>query len=339
MTTDRATFLAGAAALGLTLNARPAGAQTPGPSAARIDVHHHYVPPAYISAVGAAELAPPILGWTPAKSLEDMDRAGVAKSMLSITTPGLYFGFADASMRLARTCNEYAADMARTHPGRFGVFAALPLPDVSASLAETAYALDVLKADGVGMFSSYNGHIWIGSPELDPLFAELDRRKAIVFVHPTTNACCGNLLPHVEDAIIEYQTDTSRAIANYLFSGAAQRYPNVRIIWSHAGGTMPYLISRFIAKARDPVLTGRLTDGVVPTVRKFYYDTAQSADVEAMSALTKLVPVSHVLFGTDFPFGAAVRDVPSMQACGFSDADLRGIFTANATALLAQRPT
>jgi hypothetical protein len=152
-----------------------------------------------------------------------MDRAGVAKAVPSITTPGVYFGFADASIRLARTCNEYAANLARTYPSRFGIFAALPLPDVKASLAETAYALDVLKADGVGMFSSYPGHIRLGSSELDPLFAELNRRSALVFVHPTSNACCTNMLPNVEDAIIEYQTDTSRAIANYLFNGESAR--------------------------------------------------------------------------------------------------------------------
>jgi predicted TIM-barrel fold metal-dependent hydrolase len=334
MKSGRAQFLtgAGAAALGLACDVRAAGAQ---PAPARIDVHHHYVPPGYVSAVGSATLAPQILGWTPAKSLDDMDRAGVARAILSITTPGLTFGFADASAKLARMCNEYAADMVRSHAGRFGMFAALPLPDAKASLAEAVYALDVLKADGVGMFSSYAPHIWLGDSSMDPLFAELDRRKAIVFVHPTSNACCTNMLAGIEDAIIEYQTDTTRAIANYLFTGAAARYPNVRIIFSHAGGTMPYLIGRFLAKAADPRLAGRVPGGVIPAVRQFYYDTAQSANVEAMSALTKLVPPSHVLFGTDFPFGAAVRDVPGLQAAGLSDADLRGIFSANAKALLA----
>lgn len=328
----RSHFLAGsgAAALGFAIDARTASAQS---APSRIDVHHHYVPPAYVTAVGNAQLAPQILGWTPEKSLDDMDRAGVTKAILSITTPGLSFGFPDPATRLARACNEFAAGMVRAHPGRFGMFAALPLPDVKSSLAEAIYALDVLHADGVGLFSSYEPHLWLGDARLDPLFAELDRRKALVFVHPTSNACCTNMLAGVEDAIIEYQTDTTRAIANYLFSGAAARFPNVRIIFSHAGGTMPYLIGRFIAKAADPRMAGRIFGGVIPAVQQFYYDTAQSANVEAMSALSKLVPHSHILFGTDFPFGAAVRDVPSMQTCGFSDTDLRGIFSANATAL------
>jgi predicted TIM-barrel fold metal-dependent hydrolase len=332
----RRTFLAGAAAFGLGSSARVAGAQNAGASAAaRIDVHHHYVPPGYITAAGSAQVAPPILNWTPAKSLDDMDRAGVAKAVLSITTPGLNFGFPDAAAKLARLCNEYAADLQLAHPGRYGMFGALPLPDVKASIAEATYALDVLKADGVGVFSSYDPHIWLGSPVLDPLFAELNRRSALVFVHPTSNACCTTMLPNVEDAIIEYQTDTTRAIANYIFSGTAVRFPNVRIIWSHAGGTMPYLINRFMTKARDPRVATAVPDGILPLITRFYYDTAQSADVEAMTALGKLVPSSHILFGTDFPYGAAVRDVPSLQTCGFSAADLRGVFGANAKALLS----
>ena len=332
---DRATFLGGASALALTCGAHAANAQPAPAAGGRIDVHHHYVPPGYIAAVGSAQLAPPILSWTPAKSLDDMDRAGVAKAMLSITTPGLSFGFPDASAKLARLCNDYAADMARAHPGRFGVFAALPLPNVKAALDEAVYALDTLKADGVGVFSSYDPHIWLGSPVLDPLFAELNRRGTVVFVHPTSNACCTSMLPNVEDAIIEYQTDTTRAIANYVFGGAALRYPNVRIIFSHAGGTMPYLISRFLAKSRDPRVAANVPDGVVAALAKFYYDTAQSANPEAMGALAKLVPPAHILFGTDFPYGAAVRDVPALQTAGFSAPELRNVFAANAAALFA----
>ena len=329
---DRATFLGGASALALSCGAHAAGAQAPA-GGGRIDVHHHYVPPGYISAVGSAQLAAPILTWSPAKSLEDMDRAGVAKAMLSITTPGLSFGFPDASVKLARLCNDYAAGMQRAHPGRFGIFAALPLPNVKASIDEAVYALDTLKADGVGLFSSYDPHLWLGSPQFDPLFAELNRRGTIVFVHPTSNACCTSMLPNVEDAIIEYQTDTTRAIANYLFNGAAARYPNVRIIFSHAGGTMPYMISRFLAKARDPRVAANVPDGVVAAVSKFYYDTAQSANPEAMGALAKLVPSAHILFGTDFPYGAAVRDVPALQTAGFTPPELRNVFSANAAAL------
>ncbi len=333
---SRLAFLSGAAALGLACERGIASAQVPTrPVASRIDVHHHYVPPKYLAAVGSAGLAPPILSWTPAKSLEDMDNGGVGRAILSITTPGLDFGFPQATARLARDCNEYAAGLVRQYPARFGMFAALPLPDVKASLIETAYALDVLKADGVGLFSSYAHHTWLGSPELDPLFAELDRRRALVFVHPTANACCTGLLPNITDSIIEYQTDSTRAIANYLFNGAAKRFPNVRVIFSHAGGTMPFLIGRFFEAARVPAVSANVTPGVNAMLSAFYYDTAQSVNPDSLAMLAKLVPPSHILFGTDFPFGSTPRQATGLLACGFSDADLHGIFTSNAQALLA----
>jgi predicted TIM-barrel fold metal-dependent hydrolase len=335
---NRGTFLAGAAALGCASITGAAGAQVPAPpsSHSRIDVHHHYVPPKYLSAVGTASLAQPILTWTPAKSLEDMEAGGVSRALLSITTPGLDFGMPAATARLARDCNEYAAGMMQQYPTRFGMFAALPLPDVKASLIETAYALDVLKADGVGLFSSYAGHIWLGSPELDPLFAELDRRHALVFVHPTSNACCTGLLPNVFDSIIEYQTDSTRAIANYVFNGAAKRFPNVKVIFSHAGGTMPFLIGRFLEAARSPNVSANVAAGVNAMLASFYYDTAQSVNPQNMKMLASIVPTSHIMFGTDFPFGSTPRQAAGLQTCGFSDADLRAIFTSNAMALLAQ---
>ena len=326
----RTNFIAATAALA-------AGIPVPGKAqnADKIDVHHHYVPPAYVREVGSAELAPPILGWTLEKSMEDMDRAGVRRAYLSITTPGLDFGFPESTKRLARECNTYAADVVARYPARYGMFAALPLPDVKASLDEVAYALDTLKADGVGLFSSYGGRLWLGDARLDPLFSELDRRRALVFVHPTSNACCTNLLgASIEDSMIEYQTDTTRAIANYLFNGAAKRFPNVRIIWSHAGGSMPYLIGRFLRKASSPEWAAMLPGTVAETVARYYYDTAQSANIEAMTALSKLVPASHILFGTDFPYSVAARDVAGLGSSGFTESQLRAVFHSNAEALL-----
>jgi predicted TIM-barrel fold metal-dependent hydrolase len=339
VTGRRATFLAGAAAFGLAA-ATGGGAQAqPAPGIPRIDVHHHFFPPQYLrEAHPEHQFPPPMAQWTPDKSLGDMDRGGVTTAMLSITTPGLYYGKTDEARHLARLCNDYAAGLIRQYPKRFGLFAALPLPDVPGSLAETMYALDTLKAEGIGMFTSYDGKIWLGSSVLDPLFTELDRRGALVFVHPTSNACCADILePNVDDSVIEYQTETTRAIGNYLFSGAAQRFPNVRLIFSHAGGTMPFLIGRFLTKALDPKFGARVSGGVVSALGKFYYDTAQTANVEAMGALSKVVPPSHILFGTDFPYGNAARDGGNLQTCGFGAAELNGIFAANATALLGRR--
>ncbi len=204
-----------------------------------IDVHAHYQPPA----IRALNLPGPMNAWDLQKQIEDMDAAGVTRALLSVTTPGVP-ATGEAGRRIARDSNEYAAQLASDHGRRFGFFSCVPMDDMDAALSEVAHGFDVLKGQGVGLFTSYSGH-WLGDPQFDPLFAELDRRGAIVFVHPTSAACCTRLIPDVADTIIEYGTDTTRAIASYVYRGAARRFPNVRMIWSHSAGTMPYLIERF----------------------------------------------------------------------------------------------
>jgi predicted TIM-barrel fold metal-dependent hydrolase len=333
----RSSFLAAAGGVAALVAVTPGALFAQGsPAPGRIDVHHHYFPPEYLkNAKPVRTLPPPMTGWVPQRSLDDMDRGGVRTAMLSITTPGIWYNDAALAKSLARACNDYAAGLRRTYPGRFGMFTVLPLPDVAGSLVELAYGFDTLKADGVGVFTSYPGGIWLGSPKLDPIFAELERRKAVVFVHPTSNACCADLTePNVDDSMIEYETDTARAIANYVFSGAAERYPNVKMIFSHGGGTMPVLIGRFLVKQADPIFGARVPGGVVKRLQSFYYDTAQIANAQALGALTKLVPPSRIVFGTDFPYGSAARDAGALPSAGaFSDADLALIANRNAQAL------
>ena len=157
----------------------------------RIDVHHHIVPPAYLSVVrGLARFH--IKSWSPAESLEDMDRSGVTTAMTTVTVPGFRFGDVEQTRRLVRLCNDYGARLTHDHPGRFGLFAALPLPDIDGSLAEIAYALDELKAEGIGLFTNY-GTTWIGDPAYDAVFSELNRRRAVVYVHPDAPDCCKNI--------------------------------------------------------------------------------------------------------------------------------------------------
>jgi predicted TIM-barrel fold metal-dependent hydrolase len=333
---DRRLFIASAGAAAALAASAPRASFAQGDTSRRIDVHHHYFPPEYVrTARPAHALPPPMSGWVPQKSLDDMDGGGVRTAMLSITTPGLWFDDPALAKRLARVCNDYAAGLHRTYPDRFGMFTALPLPDVQASIAEMSYGFDTLKADGVGLFTSYPGGIWLGSPKLDPLFAELERRKAVVFVHPTSNACCADLTePNVDDSMIEYETDTARSIANYLFSGAAERYPNVKVIFSHGGGTMPALIGRFLVKETDPQFGARVPGGVVKRLQTFYYDTAQIANPEALSALTKLVPASQIVFGTDYPYGSAAGVAAALpKAVAFSAGDLALIANRNAQSL------
>ena len=227
------------------------------PSRNWIDVHHHLSPPDYVARIGRRTPLPSLItDWTPAASLADMDRAGIRTAMLSITTPGLWFGDVGEATEVARACNEYALSLVRQHPNRFGSFAALPMPDVAATLAEIAYALDVLHADGVLMFTSHAK--WLGDPSMDPVLAELNRRKAVVYTHPAANACCVNLVPGIPDPIIEYGTDTTRAIATLVFSGASQRFPDIRFIFSHAGGTAPFLMDRFRFPGVDPCQCGQV---------------------------------------------------------------------------------
>ena len=329
----RATFLGGLTACGAGM------ALAPGPGTAqtrkRIDVHYHYAPPVWLTAAKAVSPAGQQVWdtWSTQRAVSDLDQSGVAKALLSISSPGLFFGDAAAADRLARACNEYAATMVAEHPGRFGTFLALPLPDIEASLREVAYGFDTLKADGVGLFTSYGGKL-LGDPVFAPLFEELDRRKAVIFVHPTSPACCANLVPGIADANIEYATDTTRAIVRMIFSGSSRRYPNIRMIWSHAGGTLPFLDFRFIREAALDRYKTLLPDGFLFEARRFYYDTAQAANAAPMSALLKTVPLSHIVFGTDYPYLSIRENVDGLKATGvFSPADLATLDN-NAAALL-----
>ncbi len=302
----------------------------------RIDVHHHFNTPRWVAAVATRErLNPRARDWTAAQSIDEMDRNGVAASMLSITNPGLFFGDGEATRALSRDCNEHLARLVGDQRGRFGGFAAMPLPDVDATLREIAYALDELKCEGIGLFTSYAGK-WLGDPAFNPVYEELDRRKALVFVHPTAPECCGNLIPDVPASLIEYGTDTSRAIASLLFTGTAARDPGIRFIFSHAGGTAPYLILRFERLERTmKEREHRLPRGMMHELRKFHYDTALATSPVTLGALLKLVPVSQVLFGTDFPSGGDMADgVKGLAECGFSATELRAIERENALRLV-----
>jgi 6-methylsalicylate decarboxylase len=306
---DRRTVLSGLlASTGLGLLDR-AGlfAQAPG-KPFRIDVHHHFAPPAWVTAVkGRPLLQAANTTWTPEKSIEDMDRGGVAASLVSITNPGLWFGDAPMTKQLARACNEYGARLVHDHPTRFGLFAAMPLPDVDATLTEIAYAYDTLKVDGVGLFTSY-GDKWLGNPAFRPAMEELNRRKAVVHVHPTAANCCRNLdyAPGVAPGSIEYGTDTTRAIMGVAFSGDAVKFPDIRFIWSHAGGSVPFLAARIEGASNNA--KDRLPNGFMSEIRKFYYDLAGASNRGAVASLLELVKPSQILFGTDFPPGGSSVD-------------------------------
>ncbi|TMH62543.1 MAG: amidohydrolase [Betaproteobacteria bacterium] len=293
----------------------------------RIDVHHHLFPPAYIASLVESEhyLARGVARqWTPQVSLEDMDAADVATAITSITAPGFAIVAPELRFKLNRECNEYGARMALDHRGRFGLFASLPLPDVERSLEEIGYALDTLKADGIGLLTSY-GNKWLGDPAFAPVMAELDRRKCVVYVHPTAPDCCRNLLPGVPDWVIEFPADTMRTIASLLFSGTVERCRNIRFIFAHVGGVLPLLTEHLVRAAQFDVRS---------ELKKFHYDTALRAHPVGVFSALQVVGVSQLLFGTDAPLRRSIDQVTGLRSCGLSEDELRKIDYENARRLL-----
>jgi predicted TIM-barrel fold metal-dependent hydrolase len=326
--------IAGAAALGGLDFISSARAQA---KPHRIDVHHHISPPAWVDALKKAGKSNPIIeGWNIEKSLADMDKAGVATAMVSPTTPQVGFLGSEEAARVARESNEYAKKLMADHPGRFGVFATLPLPHVDESLKEIAYAFDVLKADGIGMMTSY-GDKWLGYPVFAPVWEELNRRKATVYTHPTTANCCVNLVDGVPETVVEFGADTTRSIASLIFSGTSQRYKDINFIFSHGGGMLTASAERFqIQMVNTPPTKGKFTrESVDKELQRFYYDTAQISNAVTIDALVKLVPVSQVVFGSDYPYRTGEEHVKGLAA-HFGAADLKGIERDNALRILAR---
>lgn len=338
---SRRSFLGTAAAFGAIVAGPVLGlAETPPPGPQRIDVHHHFFPPAWMQ--HAEQLkpqpSPTVREWTPARVLEHMDKTGVATAIASLSPWGIAFAQPAELARLARICNDYGAQMRQDHPGRFGLFAAMPLPDVDASLKEIAYALDTLKADGVGLMTSY-GDKWPGDLLFRPVFEELDRRKAVVYFHPTTASCCSHTVPGLSPAAVEWPVDTARAIVSLLFSGSLLRYPNIRYIFSHAGGALPALSGRIANFAeRDKHRARYAPNGVQAELNKLYYDTANATAAPSMAALMAMAPVSQIVFGSDYPYFSLEENVAGLAKIHLSPAEQHAIDRGNMVRLLPRYP-
>jgi predicted TIM-barrel fold metal-dependent hydrolase len=321
-----------AAGLGpLVLRAR--GAQSA--PVARIDTHHHVFPPPYIAAlIEGRQDAQIAKAWSVQRTLDDMDRAGVQTSILSVTQPAVTFAPPDVARRVARESNEWVAKLVADGRGRFGSFATMPLPDVDGTLREIEYALDTLNADGVCLLTSYRDR-WLGHASFAPVLDELNRRKAIVYTHPSTADCCTNILPGIPATVVEFGTDTSRTITDIVFSGTADRCRDAQFIFSHAGGTLPFLTERLVRlPVQNPAMQKRVPRGVLTELKRFYYDTAWSAHPMALASLTRLVASSQILFGSDYPYRTGEDHVKGLIEYGFAPADLRAIERENALRLL-----
>jgi len=272
----------------------------------RIDVHHHILPSEYVSALTSLGITAsggrPLPEWDVQSTLALMDRHSIATAITSIAEPGIYFGDRLFARDLARRCNEYSAQLVHTYPQRFGAFAILPLPDVDAALRELEYALDTLILDGVVLLSSVDGR-YPGDPMFDELLTELNRRKAVVFLHPTVPAINSELKLDLPPFLIEFVFDTTRAVTNLMYSGALERCPDIRFILAHAGGTVPYLAYRI---AMGQIMLPGAPQGVMTYLKQCYYDTALSANPYALRSLAELVDATHILFGSDYPFAPEI---------------------------------
>ena len=310
------------------------GTATPAKSP-RIDIHHHMVPPSYAADMKRMGIGSP--RWTPQMSIDDMDKNDIATSVVALIQPGAFFKNVTADRRMAREANEYAAQMSRDFPGRFGSFATLPLMDVEGSLREITYAYDTLKADGIGLMTSY-GDLYLGDKHFWPIWEELNRRKAVIYVHPLQPDCCRNLIPGLPNSSLEYATDTTRTIASMLFSGAANKFPDIRWIWSHSGGTMPFLWTRFTRQVVDMKEKAKevLPNGVLKEVQKFYYDTAQGHHEGAMLALRQLIPSSQIMYGSDYPYRPGAETRTGLAERQFTQAERIAIDRGNALRLMPQ---
>ena len=330
---DRRAVLAGLAAVA-TLPTMEAEAAT---KPRRIDVHHHILAPRYLERVRDGLLAgspygSEVVAWTTAGSLEQMDRWGIATALLS--TSGSWTDFTPEDARdLVRHSNDYAAQMRQDHPGRFGVFAAVPMPNVDDALKEIDYAYATLKDDGVQLSTSY-GTKYLGDPAFDPLLAELNRRKAVVFIHPAAPGCCARLIPGIPVPTVEFMFDVTRCITSLLFKGSFTRFPDIRFIFTHDGAALPMLADRITRNATVVKSTGITSqEAAIAQLKRLHYDVTTSTSRASLAGARAFLPVSQLLFGSDFPYLKPSETVPGLEAFGFKPAELAAINRGNAEKL------
>jgi predicted TIM-barrel fold metal-dependent hydrolase len=345
---SRRNVLAMFSAVGAGLAVSPRSlAQNIGSGPRIIDTHHHIYPPKHTAnnlkrIVDDAPAVPSSLytNWTPRYSLDQMDQNGVATAIASVSSPGVWFGNNEEGRRNARDVNEYGAQLVKDFPGRFGMWGAIPLPDTDGSLREIEHVFDVLKLDGIGLLSSYDNGKLLGHPNFAPVMDELNRRKAVVFVHPTVS-CCGNPIPRVNITSIEFPTDTTRTITDLVYSGTLLRCPNIRFIFSHGGGTILMLLSRLAGGGLTPEeRAATIPNGFEHELQKLYYDIASVAvNPTAMLAVFNVIPKEHVLFGSDIPFWTIEKIATAMNKFEISAGDLHKIQRENALQLVPRFKT
>jgi 6-methylsalicylate decarboxylase len=270
-----------------------------------IDTHHHILPEFFWRETNDAHapvggLAP--MEWSKEEMISFMDDAGIDVAVMSVSTPGVHLGDSGKARSLARRCNEFAAELVQARPDRFASFACLPLPDIDASLEELSYAVDVLTLDGLVLFTNSRG-VYLGDATLEPVFEELERRKSVVFVHPNPSPDSAAHSLGLPDNLIDFPTDTNRAVAQLHYTNRFARTPSVKYIFSHAGGSIPYLAARFAIIDEMGFIPGGEQRGTAADMfRRMYWDTALSVSDPVLRMLREVAGIDQVLFGTDFPY-------------------------------------
>jgi predicted TIM-barrel fold metal-dependent hydrolase len=272
--------------------------------AGTIDVHAHFVPPGYRDALVAhghsqPDGFPQIPEWSADEHVAAMDRLGIETSMLSISSPGVHLADEAATRVLAREVNEEGRRAVVDHPGRFGLFAALPLPDVDAAIAEIAHCCDHLDVDGFALLTNVGG-TYLGDPAFQPVFRELDRRGARVFLHPTSPACWEHTSLGRPRPMLEFLFDTTRAVVDLVLNGTIARHPGIEVIVPHAGATLAMVADRISVFALlldvDPEVD------VLRDLGRLHFDLAGFPLPRQLDALLTLTPLEHLHYGSDYPF-------------------------------------
>jgi 6-methylsalicylate decarboxylase len=307
----------------------------------RIDVHQHIVPEFYKAALAKVGVHGgghnPWPKWSLEQAVELLDRHRLC-AVTSISSPGTFFGDPGFAAFLCRRLNDYAAKLLADYPDRMAVMAVVPLPDVATALKETEYALDTLKLDGINLLT-HAGPTYLGQPEWNELYAELHRRKAVVFVHPLRPSLDGLPEYGFPDGQVELTSETNRAITNLLFHGVPERFPDIRWIMPHAGGTMPMNLYRLRNMQRMPAVKERLPQPMEHYLRSFYYDIAQAVLPPTLRIIQEIAGPDRLLFGTDYPYSARGEAVipDALEAVdafdGFDAATRRKVNIDNALAL------
>lgn len=291
-------------------DARLNGGATGREAVRAVDVHVHYLPPRYRQRILDAGIRKPdgyhlgVPEWSAEAHLSHMERLGIETSIVSISTPGVQFtdDLADGVVT-ARTANEEGAELVAAHPGRFGFYAALPVPDVDAALEELTFATDTLGAWGVSLLTNVRG-VYIGDPSLEPLLAEISRRELPLLIHPTQPPA---LVPGVMEgwskSMYEYFFDSTRAIIDLIFSGALERHPGIRLVVPHAGAVLPALAQRIERNVwRANQTSDQHYPSFIDTLKNCYFDLAGSVLPYQLPSLLSLIDDTRILYGSDYPF-------------------------------------